>query len=412
MRKAMLSLWSLLVLLSGVMFGQRYIWHFFLESPVLSENLSFSDDYIDIIFSVDETDVGFNIRNKTDRGIKIIWDDISMINPDGNSSRIIHNGIRLMDRNIPQATTMIPPKSNVLDMLVPSENIYYLTNGEWGTNPLFAGADRLIWDGKEFSIYFPLEINGDRKEYIFKFKMGVSLPAPIPEKKTKLRINVGGANYTCLGYNFSYDFISYNNEKGNFKESLNDVSGFGFYSGIGYLIFPNVEITADYFYGSGDTEGNYSITIPNPKKTNMIATNSSSEKSNYKLSNWCVGANFHLYLFKSNASLYLGVGINGSTYKVDMMKQIYYSQTYSNSINRIEITSIDLKNITINKLGIAVRGGGRYKIVRNVGLFLEGRYIPASENVSELLLKDVGIEKIIKLDFGGFKGIAGIQIMF
>ena len=100
-----------------------------------------------------------------------------MIYPSGTSSRVIHSGIKLADRNNPQAPTVIPPNAKVSDILIPSENIYYseLYN-EWKYRPLFGGEDRLVWNDKDFSIYFPLEIKGDNKEYSFKFKINVSLP--------------------------------------------------------------------------------------------------------------------------------------------------------------------------------------------------------------------------------------------
>jgi len=154
-----------------------YNWSFSLEEPKPSGTLTYSDDFIDVVFSFGNTQIGFDIQNKTDSGIKINWDDLSVIYPSGTSSRVIHSGIKLADRNNPQAPTVIPPNAKVSDILIPSENIYYseLYN-EWKYRPLFGGEDRLVWNDKDFSIYFPLEIKGDNKEYSFKFKINVSLP--------------------------------------------------------------------------------------------------------------------------------------------------------------------------------------------------------------------------------------------
>ena len=118
----------------------------------------------------------FDIFNKTDSGIRINWDDLSMIYPDGTSSRVIHKGIKLIDRNNPQASTIIPPNASITDILIPSEKISDTSYLGWGYAPLFDG-DSLRWDGEKFGIYFPLEIKGNKQEYIFKFKISVSKPS-------------------------------------------------------------------------------------------------------------------------------------------------------------------------------------------------------------------------------------------
>ncbi|TRZ90984.1 hypothetical protein D4R89_03580 [bacterium] len=411
MKKNILLLTLLLAFSPSLMMGQAYNWLFSLEQPVQSETLSFSDDFIAITFIMAETQIGFDIQNKTNGGIKINWDDLSFIYPGGRSTRVIHSGIRLMDRNIPQATTIIPPNARVSDILIPSENINN-NSGGWYTEPLFGGDNRLIWNDKEFSIYFPLEISGNKKEYIFKFKVNISLPPPVyilPEPEPKFRIKLGGATFTGRGYDFSYSFAMYD-ETAKYEYSLADKSGVGVCGGFGVLVLPNVEVTADYFSGSTELAGDYSGSLPNPYKYNMIATGTSSKPSKYSLSNWCFGANVHFKVSNSPVSFYVGGGISGSTLKLDMLEELKFRQTYSNYVNNVEIASVDLKNISISKIGVALRGGVTYKIVKNIGLFIEGRYAPASGEVSEVLLKNAGVDRKIKLDFGGFKGIGGLLI--
>lgn len=152
-------------------FPTGYEWNFSLQGPVRSKALLYSDSYIDVFFEIAETQIGFAIQNKTDAGIKINWDEISFVSPGGRASRVIHSGIRLIDRNNPQAPTMIPPKSRIDDMVIPSDNIYY--DNAWHEGRLFAG-NELFYNGLGFSLYFPLEIRGGKKEYSFKFKIGVS----------------------------------------------------------------------------------------------------------------------------------------------------------------------------------------------------------------------------------------------
>jgi len=148
----------------------NYRWDIMLQEPKPSNDLSYSDEYIDVTFAIGETQIGFDIQNKTDNGIKINWDELAFISPNGKSERVIHNGVRLIERNSPQAPTIIPPKSRISDILIPSDNIAF-TGDYWHELELFYGHDKSIYVGKRFKIYFPLEIKSERKEYNFSFQI-------------------------------------------------------------------------------------------------------------------------------------------------------------------------------------------------------------------------------------------------
>jgi len=164
-----------------------YKWDFSLVQPTQSKALSYSDNSIDVSFIISETRITFSIQNKTDSGIKINWDDLSFVSPTGRASKIIHSGVKLIDRNSAQAPTTIPPKSRISDIVVPAENIQYVNN-TWQEGLLFAEDSlSLSYNGIEFSVYFPLEIKGTKKEYSFTFKISVTQLAP--EGKNSLMMN-------------------------------------------------------------------------------------------------------------------------------------------------------------------------------------------------------------------------------
>lgn len=147
-------------------------WNFLLVQPMQANNLFFTDSNIDISFVISKNQINYEIINKTDSGIKINWDDLSFVSPSGRASRIIHSGVRLIDRNSTQAPTTIPPGSRISDEVIPSENIQFIDK-DWQQGLLFEG-DYAIYNGKEFSVYFPMEIKGHKKEYLFKFKIDIS----------------------------------------------------------------------------------------------------------------------------------------------------------------------------------------------------------------------------------------------
>lgn len=85
--------------------------------------------------------------------------------------RVIHSGVRYIDRHRPQPDSFVPAKTELDDAIYPSDHITYNSvHGYWEKIPLFPEAPmaRLL-KGKTFSIILPLEIAGQRKEYNFVF---------------------------------------------------------------------------------------------------------------------------------------------------------------------------------------------------------------------------------------------------
>lgn len=162
-----------------------YKWDISLEEPVSSKvlalfdssikpgTLMYYDDFIRIVFEVGQKRIGFNLENKTDKGITINWDKVAYVSPTGESMRVMHTGVRYIQRDAPQAPTVIPPYSNITDAVIPSQHIYFESGqyGGWRELNLFPGNDKTIFIGKSFSVFLPLEIKGQWKEYTFTFKI-------------------------------------------------------------------------------------------------------------------------------------------------------------------------------------------------------------------------------------------------
>jgi len=58
----------------------------------------------------------FELFNKTDNSIKIIWDGVNHIDENDNSHRIIHSGIRCIDKNEPQPVSVITRNASLKDI--------------------------------------------------------------------------------------------------------------------------------------------------------------------------------------------------------------------------------------------------------------------------------------------------------
>jgi len=154
-------------------------WTFSLEKPAATEALTYADDSVEIKFIITPKQIGFDIQNKTDSEIKIDWDEIFYRSPAGRSLRVIHRETQYADKDSLQVPTVIPPNEKISDFIIPSELIFHLTYGGWTTAPLFDF--NTYYRDKTFGLYFPLVINGNKKEYSFEFKIGLSQIKP--EKK-------------------------------------------------------------------------------------------------------------------------------------------------------------------------------------------------------------------------------------
>jgi hypothetical protein len=167
--------------------GNTYSYSHKLTGDNITDNL-YEDNDLKISFSVGTKEIDFEIYNKTDKSIKIIWDETSFI-PYGEGKKVMHKGVKYVDRNAAQVPTTIPSKTSWSDMVVPTDNVYYkqgyysqyVSNpGGWETTDLWLTADFnkpeteavvMKLKGLKYRLLMPMEVNGIKKEYTFNFEI-------------------------------------------------------------------------------------------------------------------------------------------------------------------------------------------------------------------------------------------------
>ncbi len=145
-----------------------------LTKPIESESLTMEDANIAIGFGLTNTSVGVALQNKTDGPIKIDWNQVSFIDPQGTSHNVTHEGVKYTDANSSKPPSVVPPTAKVVDSIVPADNVYFTSGqyGGWGTHYILPRAPLgASLKGKSFSVYMPLEINGTSKNYLFTFRI-------------------------------------------------------------------------------------------------------------------------------------------------------------------------------------------------------------------------------------------------
>ena len=140
--------------------------------PKANKNLVWEDANIKISFTVTQSQIQFDLRNKTEEPIKIDWNQVSYVDVLGDSHRVMHKGVKLADRENSQPPSTIPPTANISDMVYPTDYVHYSSGkyGGWSEEDMFPDAPKAkLYKGKSFSVFMPLEINGKTKNYFFRF---------------------------------------------------------------------------------------------------------------------------------------------------------------------------------------------------------------------------------------------------
>jgi hypothetical protein len=151
------------------------VYLFSLTKPSASPALAHEDELMRVSFSIpaepQDNPISFTLTNKTDNAIVIDWNQVSYVDVKGAAHRVVHKGVRLMERDQPMPATTVPPGSTLEDFIFPSDEIEML-GGKWIQHMLFPDAPLAAGlKGKTFSIFLPLEVNGAKKTYNFVFRI-------------------------------------------------------------------------------------------------------------------------------------------------------------------------------------------------------------------------------------------------
>ena len=142
-----------------------------------SSTLSYVDSSINAVFSVGKKDISFVLRNKTDKTMKILWDEALFIKY-GVPEKVMHEGVKYADRNQSMPASIIPAGTLHTDIIIPTNNVYWREGyysqyssmpGGWEQKDLFPESTE---KGTQFSVHMPMIVNGSQKDYSFNFQVG------------------------------------------------------------------------------------------------------------------------------------------------------------------------------------------------------------------------------------------------
>jgi hypothetical protein len=143
---------------------------------------SYEDGLIKIIWLPLKTQFSFSLTNKSDHSMKIIWDEAVYVNENGSSQKVFHSGVKYTDKNSTQPPTTVVKGASVEDLIMPTDNAYYVSGqyGGWQELPLFRNSAstpeelntlKASYVGKTVKVLLPVKIEDVTNEYLFTFKI-------------------------------------------------------------------------------------------------------------------------------------------------------------------------------------------------------------------------------------------------
>jgi len=142
----------------------------------------FEDEMVKIVWIPTSSQVSFILTNKTNHSIKIVWDEAAFVDEKGISHRVMHSGVKYIDRNNPQPPSVVVRNGTITDLVIPTDNVYYVSGkyGGWREAPLFPASSVTAEElrskaqkyvGKTIQVLLPIQIEDVVNEYIFTFEV-------------------------------------------------------------------------------------------------------------------------------------------------------------------------------------------------------------------------------------------------
>ena len=148
----------------------RPVYVFTMTAPIESKDLAYQDQTVRMAFRINRADVVLSILNLAKSPIRVNWNEVAYVDPDGHPHDIVHS----------RQPAVLPPTANLTDSMVPADFIYSNGAGKltaWQQRDLFPKPTRKEarkYDGRSFSLYIPIEIDGAVRNYLLTFAIRIN----------------------------------------------------------------------------------------------------------------------------------------------------------------------------------------------------------------------------------------------
>jgi hypothetical protein len=142
---------------------------------------TYEDSILKIHWDYATTQIGFELQNKSEQSLKIIWDDAAFVSMANETGKIFHKGIKYIDRENSQPPTSIYKGTTLSDLVAPTSYVSYTTGqyGGWNSSPLIPITRSLFSTKMEYDenlidrnmrVILPIKKDDKTIEYTFIFR--------------------------------------------------------------------------------------------------------------------------------------------------------------------------------------------------------------------------------------------------
>lgn len=173
-----------------------------------SKKYYFEDELVKITWIPTASQFSIILTNKTDHSIKIVWDEAAYVDENGASHRIMHSGVKFIDRNNSQPPSIVVRKGYIADLIIPTDKVQWDNQdykSSWHAEPIFPFDTPINLElkteeelktknkdyvGKTVQVLLPLQIEDAVSEYIFIFEIkNIEIkkiePTPVPLRRIR-----------------------------------------------------------------------------------------------------------------------------------------------------------------------------------------------------------------------------------
>lgn len=149
----------------------EYSYSYKLTEPVQGESLEYGDGMVFCRLIPEQNRIGLNLYNLSEEPLYVDWNQIRVVDPDGQSHGVIRKLELLSDGVRAQALSLIPPQGVLSDAVTPKNNVYMNTSG-WAQKPLFPNSEAaLSLKGRTFGLIIPVKQDESVKTYRLTFEI-------------------------------------------------------------------------------------------------------------------------------------------------------------------------------------------------------------------------------------------------
>ena len=132
----------------------------------------YKDNVIDLLIFAEDRNFTFDLKNIYNSTIKLVWDETAFIDYDGETSKVMHKGIKYSERDSSQPASVIIKGAKLEDIVIPTKNVYYSeTLKKWEINNMLTKVG-------EIKLMIPIQIKDVINEYVLIFKVKKSYLYP------------------------------------------------------------------------------------------------------------------------------------------------------------------------------------------------------------------------------------------